>query len=291
MKHYLKSFRHEIYHFRRNPFARSSVPILLTGVICLVLASLIRGEIIVLNRVTIEDILLKIRLQDVLIGMTIYLKTSVDFAIFIGNLMSEFRGVKNRIAIEIGTAFGNALGTMVVLGIWNLFKDVDWLLALMIVWAALVLFKLAEDGLEHFDENQASFPSGLRKIVAYYEMALGRINKIFAPLLHKVMPNLSMKPKAKLNIWQLTLFSFTIPFILGLDDFAGYVPLFSTVNVWGFAIGVIVGHMILNIFLFISPKRTVELVKNPSIALLGSLVFVLLAIWGLWEVVKILFLH
>jgi hypothetical protein len=95
----------------------------------------------------------------------------------------------------------------------------------------------------------------------------------------------------KLSLWGLFLFSFSIPFILGLDDFAGYVPLFNIVNVLGFGIGVFAGHMILNIFLFLSPSRTIALVKNAYISFAGSVAFVLLAVWGLFEVIKILFVH
>jgi hypothetical protein len=85
--------------------------------------------------------------------------------------------------------------------------------------------------------------------------------------------------------------AFTVPFILGLDDFAGYVPLFNIVNVYGFAIGVFLGHMILNIFLFISPQHTIKIVKNAYISFTGSIVFIGLAVWGLVEVFKIIFEH
>ena len=51
---------------------------------------------------------------------------------------------------------------------------------------------------------------------------------------------------------KLLLFSFSVPFILGLDDFAGYVPLFNIINVFGFSLGVIGAHMLLNIALFIN---------------------------------------
>jgi hypothetical protein len=92
-------------------------------------------------------------------------------------------------------------------------------------------------------------------------------------------------------VWGLFIASFTIPFILGLDDFAGYVPLFSIVNVFGFSIGVFLGHMILNMALFIAPAKTIKAVKNPIISLAGSVVFVGLGLWGLFEVAKLLFLH
>lgn len=102
-------------------------------------------EVLVLNAFGSEPISIIVLWTDVLIGLTIYLKTSIDFAIFIGHLMRTHPGWKKRIAIECGTAFGNALGTFVILAVWSFFKEVDWLLALMVAIASLVLFRLAED--------------------------------------------------------------------------------------------------------------------------------------------------
>jgi uncharacterized membrane protein len=61
--------------------------------------------------------------------------------------------------------------------------------------------------------------------------------------------------------------------------------------VFGFSIGVLAGHMILNAFLFVSPNKTIAIVKNSIVSFLGSLAFIALAIWGFWEVYKLLFLH
>src|SRR3990167_4894906 len=108
------------------------VPLVLTGIIFIALAIFLRYFIILLNSVTHVDISLKIRLTDVLVGLTIYIKTAVDFAIYMGNLMHAYPGWKNRISIELGTAVGNALGTLIVLAIWNFFRDVEALLAIMI---------------------------------------------------------------------------------------------------------------------------------------------------------------
>ncbi len=255
------------------------------------LCAILYGFILLLNRFTSTDIIMQIRWSDVLVGLTIYLKTSVDFAILIGNLMASYDGVKNRIAIEIGTAFGNALGTLIVLGIWNFFRDVEWLLALMIFIAALVLLRLAQDGFEHVHDWDSKFPAWFKKFNGYVEYGLTKINTFVAPALKYIVPHASLKPKKGLAFVGLFAASFTIPFILGLDDFAGYVPLFSIVNVFGFAIGVFAGHMILNMALFISPKKTITIVKNPLISFAGSIVFIGLAIWGFYEVYKILFLH
>lgn len=273
------------------------LPILLTLVVCGVLIFVIYGEILLLNRFTPacvrgeSCILPSLNIQDILIGMTIYLKTSVDFAIFIGNLMHAYPTWKSRIAIEIGTAAGNALGTILILAIWNYFRDIRFLLAVMILLAALVLFELAEEGLEHAHTSGYHLPEWFYALADKFETVLHGINGITSPVLSRIIPNLSMKPKAGLTFMGLFAMSFTIPFILGLDDFAGYVPVFNIVNVFGFSCGVLLGHMLLNIFLFVSPNATIRMVKNPIVSFIGSVAFVMLAVWGLFEVVKLLFLH
>lgn len=267
------------------------IPLILAVIIFVFLSLLIYLEIFVLNFFTSTDIILKLRISDVLVGLTIYLKTAVDFAIFIGNLMASYPGMKGRIAIEMGTAVGNALGTMLILLIWNIFREVDFLLAGMVFVASLVLLKLAQEGLEHSHGGGSGLPNWFFKLADNFEKALYMLNKITGPFLNVIVPDLTMRPKRGLALSGLFAFSFTIPFILGLDDFAGYVPIFSVVNVFGFSVGVLAGHMVLNIFLFISPKRTIQAVRNPVISFLGSVAFVGLALWGFFEVYRILFGH
>ena len=268
-------------------FKNQILPLVLTVVVFGLLVALLFGEVHLLNLFTNEDISLSVRWTDILIGLTVYLKTSIDFAIYIGNLMAKNEGWKSRISIEIGTALGNALGTMVILVIWAFFKEVKVLLAIMIFFAALVLFKLAEESLEHAKHNDNTFPLWFQKIVSRLERGLSLFNKAVAPLL-KVMPSTKAKEAANLSFWPLLVVAFTVPFILGLDDFAGYVSLFNIVNVFGFAIGVMLGHMILNIFLYISPTHTIRAVKNPVISFIGTLAFIGLGIWGLVEVVHVI---
>lgn len=264
------------------------IPIGLTAVIAAVLAGFLWLEVVVLNRVTGANIVIHLRWYDVLIGMTIYLKTSIDFAIVIARLMGSYPGWKNRIAIEIGTAVGNAGGTFAILILWALFKEVRWLLALMIFVAALVLFRLAQDGLEHAKTEDGRYPRIFKSSVNGFDRILKTINRFIAPVLKYIVPELHIREKANATFWMLFGFSFTIPFILGLDDFAGYVPLFNIVNVFGFAIGVFAGHMLLNMFLFISPRHTIAIVKNPIISFVGSIAFVALGIWGLVEVAHLI---
>jgi hypothetical protein len=265
------------------------LPIALTLVASTALIAVIYAQITFLNRFTTDDISLRVQLADILIGITVYLKTSIDFALFIGNLMRENTGWKNRISIELGTALGNALGTMAVLTLWTFFRAIDWLLAIMIVLAALVLFRLAETGLDHAKHTDREYPVFFRHAVNAVEMVLHHINWFTAPLLKFILPEMSMSSGARKGFWSLFVFAIAVPFVLGLDDFAGYVPLFSLVNVLGFTVGIFIAHAFLNILLYISPSKTIQAVKNPLISFFGSLAFIGLACWGIYEALRLLF--
>lgn len=271
-------------------FPNQIIPLFLTGGVFLLVSVLLYAQLLILNRLVIsrETILLKLQWTDVLVGLTIYLKTSIDFAIFIGRLMSTFPGWKNRVMIEIGTALGNAAGTLGILIIWDLFREARLLMAAMILLAALVLFRLAEEGLEHAKDSNGKFTVKFWGFETWFERVLIRFNASLSPVLNKLVPRLSFKSAPSKGYWPLFALSFSVPFILGLDDFAGYIPLFNIVNVFGFAVGVFLGHMLLNLFLFLSPDRTISAVKHPLISFLGSLAFVGLGLWGLTEVLRLL---
>ena len=273
----------------RSPALSQFVPVALTGVVMAGFLALLHGAILIFNLIpSSEKIYLEIRGIDILVGATIYLKTSIDFAIFIGRMMAANPGWRNRIALEIGTAAGNTIGTIAIIGLWVTLKNVDLLLALMVFIASLVLFELAHGSLEHFANWQGQ--GGIRSVLFYLMHGLlDRVKKIIDPLLRRVMPDLgsAMKGKASLPWPQLLIFSASVPFILGLDDFAGYVPLFSVVNVYGFAIGVIASHTLLNIALFLSPKKTIVIVKNEVVSFFGALAFIGLGVYGLVETVRI----
>jgi hypothetical protein len=269
-------------------FPDQIVPLLLTVVVFAAMVAILYFEIVLLNKFVVsrDKVLLEVRWTDILVGMTIYLKTSIDFAIYIGRLMSKFEGWKNRVMIEIGTALGNALGTIAILLVWDLFREVKFLMALMIFIAALVLFRLAEDGLDHVKDEEGKYKYSFFGFAEQFEKYLSIINRAVAPVLNKLVPHMSISDDKK-GFKALFILSFSIPFILGLDDFAGYIPLFNIVNVFGFAIGVFLGHMVLNILLFLSPHKTIHAVKNPVISFIGSLAFVGLAIWGLVEAARL----
>lgn len=266
------------------------VPLTLTVVILGVLVAVLYAFMWILNLFPAgEKIVLEVHLIDVAVGLTIYLKTAIDFAIFMGRIMGANPGWRNRIAIEIGTALGNALGTLVVVALWVAFKEIDILLAAMVFLASLVLFELAHGGMEHIVhwEGDAGIKRILYLILHHF---LDFVLKLVQPVLKKIMPDLGSKLKGKQGLTWTALFAFSlsVPFILGLDDFAGYVPLFNVINVYGFAIGVFAGHTILNIALFVSPARTIVAVKNEYVSFAGTLAFIGLAFYGFYEVIRII---
>jgi hypothetical protein len=265
------------------------IPLALTIITALALIGILTVEVIVLNAYTLRDIVLHFNVFDVLLGITIYLKTSIDFAIYIGNLMAKNRDWRHRIAIEVGTAAGNAVGTMFVVILWAFFKEITWLLVAMIVLASIVLLKLAEDGLEHARTSDDAYPRWFRKTVTITELFLATINRVTAPVVSLIIPNVNARTPETLTFGALFILAFTVPFVLGLDDFAGYVALFNVINVYGFAIGVILAHMTLNILLYISPRHTIAVVKNAIISLIGSLAFIGIALWGLFEALTLTF--
>ena len=274
----------------RSKYLQQVVPLVLTVVILAGLSVALYFYIFLLNLLpTVEKVLLVIRPVDIFVGITIYLKTAIDFAIFMGRLMATNPGWRNRVALEIGTAFGNALGTLLVIALWVVFKEIEILLALMVFLASLVLFELAHGGLEHIANWEGA--GGVKRILfltlhRFLETAL----KLVSPILSRIMPDLGEKLKGKEGLTWVGLFSFSfsVPFILGLDDFAGYVPLFSIVNIFGFSLGVFIAHTVLNIFLFISPSHTIKAVKNEYISFLGTLAFIGLAFYGFYEVGRII---
>jgi hypothetical protein len=287
---------------------QSLLPGLLTVITFVVLIILLLGLVTILNVFPLkEKIISEFRITDILIGVTIYLKTSVDFALFIGNLLTKEEGYKNHTAIEVGTSLGNGIGTFLVLIIWTFFKEIPLLLVIMILLAALVLFGMAEESLNTFrskliNNNPQTYEK--KTLSRYWQVKciwilqfgfgfllhlLHGINVISSPLLSRILPHTQISTSSQSSTKRLFFYSFSIPFILGLDDFAGYIPLFSILNIVSFSTGVFLGHMLLLLCLFASPRQTANLMKRPLIELLGGLAFLAIAAWGLVEISHLIF--
>ncbi len=122
--------------------------------------------------------------------------------------MEKYPGIKNQLIIQSGTTIGNAVGTMVVLVIWFFFKEVYWLLALMIFFASLVLIELAQTSLEHIlhdnpdthiDDTKTKGWTTKRAKKMYNR--LHSINKVVEPITSKVLPDFSFDSSKQLTTW------------------------------------------------------------------------------------------
>lgn len=272
----------------KSIFKEQGIPLVLTVITFIGLSTILYSFIHLLNLLpSTEKIEPVLRKRDILIGLTIYLKTSIDFAIFMGNLMKSNPGWKKRIAIELGTGLGHATGTLIILLIWNFLREVPILMAIMIFIASLVLLRMAEESIGEFLETQAH-RKHIYRITSLLHAQLTFVNKLFKPISGKLIPNASITNIKTLSFFNLFIFAVTIPFILGLDDFAGYIPVFSIINVFGFAVGVFLGHVVLNLGLFLSPKTTINVVKTPFVLIFGGGAFVAIALWGFYEIIRIL---
>jgi hypothetical protein len=271
-------------------FIQKIIPVFLAVFTFLVLATTLYGILLLLTSLPLNyPIILDFRRREPLIGIAIYLKTAIDFAILMGNLMHTNPGWKKRVAIGLGTALGNAFGTFAMLTVWTLAKEFRILIVLFVFVSSVILLRLAEESLEEFLKQKKSFIKiDIRKPVSLLQEQLDFINKLFRPILRFFVTDLNLKKTQKLSFANLVIFSFTIPFILGFNDFSAYIPLFAYINVFGFTLGILLGHLLLTIGLFVFPKKTVVFVKHPLVLISGGLTFIAIALFGFYQAVQIL---
>jgi len=115
----------------------------------------------------------------------------------IGRLMETYPGWRNRVALEIGSAIGNAGGTILIIGLWLLLKHIDILLAFMILLASLMLFELAHSGVEHLSKWR----------YAILHPFLDTIGKVTNPLMSRIFPDLRADLRGKEGLsWESSPF-------------------------------------------------------------------------------------
>lgn len=271
-------------------FIQKIIPVFFALATFLVLSTTLYAILLLLTSLPLNyPIILDFRRREPLIGIAIYLKTAIDFAIFMGYLMHTNPGWKKRVAIGFGTALGNAFGTFAVLTVWTLAKEFRILIVLFVFVSSVILLRLAEESLEEFLKQKKSFIKlDIRKPVSLLQEQLDIVNKLFRPILRFFVTDLDLKKTQKLSFANLIIFSFTIPFVLGFNNFSSYIPLFQYINVFGFTLGIILGHFLLTIGLFLFPRKTVVFVKHPLILIGGGLTFIGIALFGFYQAVQIL---
>lgn len=211
------------------------------------------------------------------LGIFIYLKTAVDYAIFVGCLMEKNTGTPKRIAMNAGTSIGCFLGVTLITILWSFFKEVHWLMVILLVVSAMILFKLGDGSKEHYD----GMPEWLKYPLNLFFQITRPIVKIFTFF----MPNSELS-SGTLNVGRLFFLSMIIPFALGADDLAGYMVLLTPLNVFSLLIGIYFGDAIIDIGLFSNQKLTVKIVKNKYVSYFGALIFIFLGFMSIFHAIN-----
>lgn len=216
---------------------------------------------------------------EVLLGIFIYLKTAVDYALFVGTLMANNTGVKKRIAMNAGTSIGCFIGVTAIAVLWTFFKEIHWLMIILLVIAAMVLFKLGDGSQQHFE----SIPKWLKRPLELFFDLTRPIVKV----LTFFMPNSELNSE-RLDTGTLFILSMIIPFALGADDLAGYMVLLTTANIFSLLIGIYFGDAIIDAALFANQELTVKIVKNKWVSYFGAVVFIALGVMSIIHAIKLL---
>lgn len=258
------------------------IPLLVAFVSTIIFIAILFANITISNSVFPKDpIVLAVRVGDFLLGLYLYVKTSIDFAVFIGSMLSTNQGWKNRIAVEWGTSIGNFLGTLLVLWVWTIFRQTSPLLeGIIVLIASFVLLELAAGSLSRINKDTlfARTANFLLKIRFITSTFLGWMPDLEGTMAGKKLPSFKA----------LLLYSFTVPFVLGSDDFAGYISVFNVVNVFSFATGVVVGHGLLLAAIFAVPKAAERVLATTAFSILAVITFFVIFLIGFTDATRIL---
>lgn len=236
------------------------------------------GILLILNCFMSEPLALTLTIGQFLLGIFIYLKTSVDYALFVGGLMEQNPGIRNRIAMNIGTQIGCFIGVTAIVVIWSFFREIRWLMAILLVIAGMILIGLGDGSQEHFE----TLPGWAKRPLEGFFNLTRPLVQIFTFF----MPESDMSPQA-MKWGKLFLVSGIIPFALGADDLAGYMVLLTATNVFSLLLGIYFGDAIIDIALFAKPEWTVAVVKNRWVAYLGALFFIGLGILSITHAIQL----
>ncbi len=222
---------------------------------------------------------------DLALGLYLYLKTSVDFAVFIAAMMVANPGWKKRVAVEWGTSFGNFAGTIAIIWVWTIFRSIGPVFeGIIVIIASFVLLELAAGSLSRLKSAQWDTQHGFKKAFFSLSQLALKIRRLTAPFLGW-MPDVegAMAGRKVATLGALLLFAVSVPFILGSDDFAGYISVFSVVNVLSFATGVILGHGLLLAAMFAIPSAVETIMDNPWFSALAVTTFLAIFTLGTYD--------
>jgi hypothetical protein len=235
-----------------------------------------------INPFSAEKIQLHIQPFDVGVGFFLYFVTAVDYALIVGRMQVTNSGSKARFVMNVFTCLGCFMGVSLVLFLWGFAKEIDWLITAMLIFAGSVMIKLAFEGIEYF-RNDAQIWRPLRLGMAELLTFLHH----FTEGLTFWIPELGSPKIERMSLVKLAKWSFLLPFIIGLDDFVGYMGAMTVYNVFSLLIGIFFADAFIDVLIFTSPKLTKKLVESALLSLLASFAFLYLMYQSYAEAAKL----
>lgn len=224
-----------------------------------------------INPFSSEKILIELHLFDVLVGFFLYFVTAVDYALIIGRMQNVNKGLKARFTMNVFTCVGCFVGVTLVLFLWGFAKEVDWLIVALLIFAGSVMVKLAFEGLEYF-QHSPSIWKPLRTVTSTVVIWFHHLTQG----LTFWIPELGSPAVKTMSLGQLATWSFLLPFIIGLDDFVGYMGAMTIYNVFSLLVGIYAADIVIDILIFVSPTFTKKMVESAVLSLIATYAFLYL---------------
>jgi hypothetical protein len=263
----------------RSKIINQSFPV----VVCVTLFALfIWGSLFfihdLINPFSAEKILIEFHLKDFLVGFFLYFVTAVDYALIIGRMQVVNKGLQARFTMNVFTCVGCFVGVSLVLFLWGFAKEVNWLIIPLLIFAGCVMVKLGYEGLEYFEDAKSIFKP-IRVITTRTVTFLHTVTQG----LTFWIPELGSPAVQKMSLGKLAMWSFLLPFIIGLDDFVGYMGAMTIYNVFSLLVGIYLADIVIDILIFISPSFTKKMVESAVLSLLATYAFMYLMYKSFWE--------
>jgi len=230
-----------------------------------------------------EEVVLKPRLLDILVGFFLYFVTAIDYALVVGRMLVTNQGSKARVIMNSFTVIGGYVGVTLVLFLWGFSKEIIVLVVRILIFAGSVMIKLASEGTDYFEHSQI-IPQWVSSSTIFVVNILHYLTRVFTFW----MPEISRPSIEPMKPGALMRWSFILPFVIGLDDMVGYLGAMTIYNVYGLLIGIFFADVFIDVIIFISPELTKKVVQSSILSLFATYAFLYLGFKSYHEVLLIL---
>jgi len=224
-----------------------------------------------INPFSSEKIAIQLHPIDVFVGFFLYFVTAVDYALIVGRMQIANPGGKARFVMNVCTCVGCFAGVSLVLFLWGFAKEIDWFIIVLLIFAGSVMIKLAYESLDYFAEAKSIWKP-LRQVTVGGVTFLHNLTQG----LTFWIPELGSPKVQKMSLLKLASWSFLLPFIIGLDDFVGYMGAMTIFNVFSLLIGIFFADVFIDVLIFTSPQITKRIVESAVLSFLASFAFLYL---------------